>query len=340
VNSRERVIRAVEFEGPDRVPNGCYWLPGAIQRHGGRLEKLFTRFPSDFHQFVTSFSESWIPYMEGVHKDRWGCVWKNVKDGILGRIVKHPLSDWRNLEGYRIPDPSELKDFDEIGRSIRKSGHDRYVLGDSENFFERLHWLRGYSNTLVDLLTGDRNFRKLTDLVFDFKVRYIKRWLELDVDGVYFLDDWGTMRGLMINPELWREYFKPLYKKMFDIVHRAGRHVFFHSDGFVLDIIPDLIEIGVDALNVQVKLMGVDLLSERFGGKVCILADIDRQHILPFGMKDEVKAHIKHVIRAFAPFDGGLISWGEIGPDVPLLNAEVMLETFAEYGRYPLREIC
>ena len=334
MDSRERVIRAVEFAGPDRIPNGCYWLPGAINRYGEKLEALFRSFPKDFHQFVATFS-SYVGYEDGINEDPWGCVWKNIQPGVLGRLVEHPLSNWESLSLYVLPEPSDLVDFDGLRKSVQDSGHDRYVLGDSENFFERLHWLRGFENTLIDLITGRRKLRKLLDLLFGFKIRFIKRWLELDVDAIYFLDDWGTMQGLMINPELWREYFKPLYRKMFDLVHRAGRHVFFHSDGHVLDIIPDFIETGVDALNIQVRLIGAEKISKRFGGKICILADIDRQGILPFGKEEAVKAHVKETIRAFSSFDGALISWGEIGPDVPLANAKSMLETFSEYGRYP-----
>jgi uroporphyrinogen-III decarboxylase len=121
---------------------------------------------------------------------------------------------------------------------------------------------------------------------------------------------------------------------MFDIVHKAGRHVFFHSDGNILEIIPDFIEMRVDAINVQVGLIGIDKIGKEFGGKICILADVDRQHVLPFETVDGVKNHIKHIIRSLAPFNGGLIAWGEIGPDVTLQNAEAMLQTFKEYGEY------
>lgn len=338
MNARERVIKAIEFEGPDRVPNGCYALPGALHKYSEKLVNLFQRFPSDFHRFISSWTDMTdvfrdsIPYKGGINKDPWGCVWKTLHPGIFGRIIEHPLADLKNLESYKLPDISELVNFDEVEKSIRLSGHQHYVLGDSENFFERLHFLHGYENTLIDLTMGRNELRKLIDLLFDLKMKFIKHWLEVDIDGLYFLDDWGTQQGLMINPKLWRGVFKPLYKKMFGIVHKAGKHVFFHSDGYVLDIIPDLIEIGVDALNIQVNLMGIERISEKFGGKICILADIDRQHLLPFGKPDEVEERVKHIIRAFSDFNGGLISWGEIGPDVPLENAEAMLWAFEKYG--------
>ena len=341
MNSRERVIRAVEFKEPDRVPNGCYALPGAFFKYGKELEKLFERYPTDFQPLVTSWSTEFygesVPYKPGINKDPWGCVWKTIFPGIWGRIIEHPLADLNKLDDYEFPDFSELVNFDEIEKNIRQSGHQRYVLGDAGNFFERIHFLHGFENTLINLTRREKRLMKLIKLLFDFKIRYIKRWLELDIDGLYFLDDWGTMNGLMINPKLWREIFKPLYKQMFDVVHKAGKHVFFHSDGYVWDIIPDLIEIGVDALNIQVYLMGIERISDTFGGKVCILADVDRQNLLPFGTPEKICQSIKHLIHAFSDFDGGLIAWGEIGPDVPLSNAEAMLRAFWKYGQYPIK---
>jgi len=124
---------------------------------------------------------------------------------------------------------------------------------------------------------------------------------------------------------------------MFDTVHRAGKHVFFHSDGYVLDIIPDLIEIGVDALNIQIYLMGIEKISEELDGKVYILADVDRQNFLPFGIPEKICQSIKHLIHAFSDFNSRLIAWGEIGPDVPLSNAEAMPKTFWKCGQYPIK---
>jgi len=188
-----------------------------MARYGEKLEDLFREFPKDFHQFVVSFS-SYVGYLDGINSDPWGCVWKNVNPGVLGRIIEHPLADLDDLSHYEMPDPSDIVDFEKLQKSIRQSGHDRYVIGDSENFFERIHWLHGYKRTLIDLVTGNRKFDELVDQLFDFKLEFINRWLELDIDAIYFLDDWGTMRSLMVSPKLWREYFKPLYRKMFTVI--------------------------------------------------------------------------------------------------------------------------
>ena len=339
LDPQERVIKAVEFKGPDKIPNGCYHLPGALNRYGEGLLSLYKRYPRDFADLYHWWhaSELLKAYEAGTFKDAWGCVWININPGLFGRVIEHPLKDLSNVDSYEFPIPDELIDFNSMEKAVKEERKKKnYILGDGENFFERLHWLHGFIETLIDITREKREFKALMDRMLKFKLEFIQRWLELDIDGIYFLDDWGTMDGMMVNPEKWRKLFKPCYKAMFDKVHRRGRHVFFHSDGNVLEIIPDLIEIGVDALNVQVSLIGVDLLAEKFAGKICILPDIDRQRLLPFGKPEEIEEHIKYLIKKFGNFNGGIISWGEIGPDVPLENAEAMLHVFEKYGRYPL----
>jgi len=340
MNSQERVVRAVEFREPDRVPNGCYHLPGALERYGDRLLSLYKRYPRDFAELYHWWhtSELLKAYEAGTYKDVWGCLWRNIRPGLFGRVVEHPLKDLERLDSYEFPKPTDLIDFNLLAEAVEAGRKKmKYLLGDGENFYERIHWLHGFTETLIDITRERIEFKALMDRMLRFKLEFIDRWLELDVDGIYFLDDWGTMEGLMVNPEKWRKLFKPCYSRMFQQVHKKGCHVFFHSDGKVFEIIPDLIEIGVDALNVQVSLIGLDPLIERFAGKLCILPDIDRQHLLPFGTPKEIAVHVKKLIKEFGDFDGGTISWGEIGPDVPLENAEVMLRTFDNYGRYPLR---
>jgi uroporphyrinogen decarboxylase len=339
MNSRERVIRAVEFSGPDKIPNGCYNLPAALLRYGDRLLSLNKRYPRDFVELydLRHSSDLLKAYDAGTYRDLWGCLWRNIRPGLFGRVVEHPLKDLEELDSYEFPNPTDLIDFSVVADAVeagRREG--KYLLGDGENFYERIHWLHGFSETLVDITRERGQFKTLVDRMVKFKLEFIKHWLELDVDGVLFLDDWGTMDGLMVNPDKWRRLFKDSYAQMFREVHKKGCKVFFHSDGKVLDIMPDLIEIGVDAMNVQASLIGFNLLAKRFGGKFCILPDIDRQHLLPFGTPKEVEDSVKDLIGAFGHFDGGIISWGEIGPDVPLENAEAMLHTFEEYGRYPL----
>jgi len=335
MNPRERVVKAVEFDGPDRVPNGCYPLALVPGPRAEGVRKLFKRYPSDFaevHGMARTLE--WGPsWQKGIYVDDWGVVWKNLQDGVIGQPITHPLSDWKNLETYELPDP--FKGFEKINEAVSTATHERYMLageGACGGIWHRLHALRGFDRILTDIVKGRKELLALIDRLVEINIEYLNRLVELNIDGVMFGDDWGTQTRLMIKPEQWRKYFKPAYEAMFNVVRRSGKHIFFHSDGYMVDIIPDLIEIGVNVANVQVTLMGVEELRHRFGGEVCIAADVDRQHTMPFGTVREVRRLVRSIVRRFRGFSGGLILYGEIGPDVPIENAESMLKALQDYG--------
>ena len=119
---------------------------------------------------------------------------------------------------------------------------------------------------------------------------------------------------------------------MFDKVTSAGMHVHFHSDGFIVDIIPDLIDLGARVINCQANVIGLDVLKKKFAGSVCFRTDLDRQKIVPFGTPAEVKRHVRDVFDHLGTSKGGLIACGEIGPDTPLENIAAMYEAFMEYS--------
>ncbi|MEM2888308.1 MAG: uroporphyrinogen decarboxylase family protein [Candidatus Bathyarchaeia archaeon] len=333
MNSRERVIKAIEFEKPDRIPNGCYnlALPPGSRREA--LKKLFEKYPQDFANVpgAARTLEWGIQWSKGTFTDDWGITWKNLQDGVIGQPMTHPLDDWKKLDQYQMPDP--LKNIEELRKSFNHADHSKYVLADGGSIWQIIHYLRGFKETLLDVLAGRKELFLLIDRLVNFNLERLKLILEMNVDGVMFGDDWGTQQRLMLKPEQWRRIFMPYYKKMFDTVRKKGKDIFFHSDGYVIDILPDLIDIGLNVANIQVSLLGIKTISERFGGKLCIAADVDRQHILPFGTPRHVRKLVKDIVLAFKGLDGGLILYGEIGPDVPIKNAESMLKSLWDYGK-------
>jgi uroporphyrinogen decarboxylase len=152
------------------------------------------------------------------------------------------------------------------------------------------------------------------------------------LDAFHFRDDWGTQQALMIRPALWRSFFKPAYARLFGLVRDAGKHVWFHSDGAIAAIVPDLIEIGVQVLNPQVDAIGRIKLATLSAGRICVEADIDRQHILPYGTPEDVRAAVRADIRAFGGPKGGYIGRGEAAGDVPLENLEALLDEVTSYN--------
>jgi uroporphyrinogen decarboxylase len=336
VNSRERVFRAIEFNGPDRPPVSHGILPAAQYHFGAALEEILEKVHEDFGwECLPDMARSELPalYRGGRHADDFGTVWDVPVEGILGIPVEWPLADWSRLDGFQWPHftagpPSgRLYSGHMAGRS-----QDFYARGAWITFFEQMQQLRGMENLMMDLAEGSREVHRLREELLAFNLRYIDQWIALEYDGLHFADDWGDQKSLLISPDLWRKFFKPVYRQMFERVTAAGMHVHFHSDGAIIDIIPDLIDLGARVINCQANVIGLSKLGKGFAGSVCFRTDLDRQRIVPFGTPADVKRHVKDVFDHLGTPRGGIIACGEIAPDMPLANIRAMYEAFAEYA--------
>ena len=339
MNSRERVRRAVRFQNPDRVPISHAVLPAAQLKYGQALAEILAEYREDFGwDYMTDLPVERFPpqYKKGLNRDDFGTLWRVEWMGICGIPVEWPIKDLGRYGEYRWPE-----DFSAGPPSGRQySGHmcgfdERwYARGGWFTYFEQLQQLRGMENLMVDLASETPEFGKLLDDLLEFNLRWIGKWTKLKYDGLHFGDDWGGQRSLLIRPEAWRRIFKPRYAAMFERVRAAGLDVWFHTDGYANEIIGDLIEIGVDVINIQAAVVGHDWIARNIRGRVAFRTDIDRQRLLPFGSPAEVKEEVQRTFEACGTPHGGLIACGEVGPDVPLENIRAMYEAFREYGQY------
>lgn len=336
MTSRERVRRAVDFSGPDRVPLFHGVLPAAIMEHGQPLLDLLSEHQSDFGQFygMPEIERLDPSYQAGTHTDGWGVTWDNDRDGMLGIPVGHPLADWSAFETWAPPPVPDDDWHNGFQKALRDSGHEYYTIMGGLNLFERMQWLRGYEDLMCDLALDAGEAYALRDRLVERELEYLRRAVRTDADGIHFGDDWGTQISLITSPAIWRRFFKPAYARMFEVCRSAGKDVHFHSDGVTWEIMGDLVEIGVNVLNVQHTIMDLGRIAKEFGGRVAFRSDLDRQQILPHGTKDEIRSHVREVFEALGSCNGGLIGHGEIAPDIPLENIRTMLEAWREFGRY------
>jgi hypothetical protein len=331
---RERVIRALEFDHPDRTPRELWSLPGVSMLRKAELDAVCERFPSDFGgadgRYGASTRQRGTTAEVGTYVDEWGCEWSVAEIGVVGEVKNPPLADWGCLDGWSPP-WELLDDADLSGVDASCARSDRFVkVGTHVRPFERLQFLRGTENLFVDLMTQPEAFKHLLKLIHEFNLRDIEMWAKTRVDSVSFMDDWGTQNSLLISPELWRAVFKPMYKDYCDLLHEHGKYIFFHSDGYIMDIYPDLIEIGMDAVNSQLFCMDIEEIGRRFKGQVTFWGEISRQDILPFGTVDEVRAAVRRVRRALDDGSGGVIAQCEWGVRDPKENIEAVFETWLE----------
>ena len=165
-------------------------------------------------------------------------------------------------------------------------------------------------------------------MVHEFFMKELQGAVKTNADGINFMDDWGAQKSLLISPEMWRAYYKPLYKDYCDLIRASGKKIFFHSDGNIASIYPDLIELGVTAVNSQLFCMDIEDLARRYKGKITFWGEIDRQFILPFGTVQDVYRAVGRVRRALDSGQGGVIAQCEWGANNPPANIRAVFEAW------------
>jgi uroporphyrinogen decarboxylase len=335
MESRERVVRAIGFDGPDRPPISHAILPSAQYHYGEALKRLTDAVPEDFGWgLLPDLPPERLPplYKLGENRDEFGTLWKVTHQGRCGIPIEFPIAaDWSNYDQFRWPVfTAGVPQYRLYSGHMAGTGSSYYARGGWITFFEQLQQLHGFEATLVDLATQEPMIYRLRDDLLRFNLDWLDRWLAQGYQGLHFADDWGSQTGLLVSPKLWRSFFKPVYGAMFAKVKEAGLDVWFHSDGNILAIIPDLIGLGVDVLNCQVSVIGLDRL-QPFVGEVCFRTDIDRQHVLPFVTPAQVKRFVHHLFETLGTADGGIIACGEVSEDVPIENIAAMYEAFLDF---------
>ncbi len=345
MTDREKWLRNVEFRGCDAIPCTVYVSAAVWRAYRDYLPEIVERYPDiDVSPPRPPDEEDRFTLRERrgeLCTDAWGCVWENLQDGMVGQVTKPALADWESLSGYDPPSPArtdhfELKDWDRERRlmsSAREAGALARGAVDHGFFFQRLCYLRGFENLMVDMAASDPRLGSLCRMVLEFNKGLVRRYLDIGVDVVHFGDDLGMQERLMISPQAWRRYVKPAYAELFGMCRDAGAHVSLHSDGYVVDIMPDLIECGATILNPQDLCNGIENIRRELKGKVCIELDIDRQSIVPRGTPDQIDAHLRRCVEVLGSPRGGLmLVWG-VYPGTPLENIEAVMRAMSRHRR-------
>jgi uroporphyrinogen-III decarboxylase len=203
--------------------------------------------------------------------------------------------------------------------------------------FERMHALHGFEATLADLYLERECIEALADRIVAVDLGIIEnlhRRYGDRIHGFSFTDDWGTQQAVFVRPVLWDAFFKPRYKTLFDAVHDAGWHIWMHSCGKVNDYLEGLIEIGLDAINLQQpRALGIEEIGRQFRGRICFESLCDIQHTLPFKTAEEIRAEAALLLHEWATPAGGFVlsDYGDGGAiGVPPETKQIMLDAFRE----------
>lgn len=332
MTSRELVRRTLEFDSPPRIPRQAWILPWAEERYPGAVAQLQRDFPDDLvtapQVYLTPPAIVGSRYTRGLYIDEWGCRWDNIHGGVIGIVREPVIGEWVDLERFRTPDEVLTIDTELVNAFCRST--DRFVLaGTLVRPFERLGFIRTMEQAMVDIAEQRPEFVELLRRIHEHYLREVEVWARTDVDAIVVMDDWGMQTGLMVSPRAFRQYFKPMYRDYAAIARAHGKYMFMHSDGHILDIMEDLIECGVQALNSQVACMGIEDVGKRFKGRLTFWGEFDRQDLLAFGTPERTAAAVRE-FRAHLYANGGVIAQCEFGLGADPANILQVFRTFSE----------
>lgn len=338
---RENYLRTTRFQYPEWVHCQIGTTPGAWLRYGKDLEEIVLRYPDLFREPKWEPGEAPRPREKTTYTDEWGVAYESVRDGISGEPKGHPLADWSALETYRPPDPDEYMNWEEVAAGYEAElAQGRFSWGPGGSLFERLQWLRGPANLLMDLAeTENANLQRLIDLVLAHNLKVIRRAIALGPpDFIGFGDDLGSQRAPLISPATFRRWLKRGYQQMWQPCRLAGVEVQFHTDGNILALVDDLLQVGVTVLNPQAKVNPLDDLREHVRGRVAIFLSLDMQGVLVFGNRRDIFEHVRECVEKLGSPRGGLMLSSGVYDDWPLENVVHLADAMREY-RYAHREL-
>ena len=368
---RERALRALHHQVPDRIPldlgsTNCTTMTKVaydnLKKYLG-IEKE-TRFMMENFQIVF-IDEEVLQILEidtrGVHPrpvffkkvvdertyfNEFGIKYHMPEDGLYYDMVEHPLSgkSVEELKDYEWPDPTRTMDLSGVRERAKnlKESNQYLLVGDmiDTGIFEPCWYLRGFENFLVDLLTDLDFVTTLLEGMYNYQLKRYSLFLQEAgefLDVVFVGDDLATAENVIMSPQTYRDIIKPYHKEYFKNLKKLApqAQLLYHSCGSIFSFIPDLIEVGVDILNpVQVSAQNMDtkVLKEMFGRELSFWGAIDTTRVLPRGSKEEVKEEVRKRIDDLGPEGYVLTSVHDIQPDVPPENVVTMFEEAKNYG--------
>jgi uroporphyrinogen decarboxylase len=330
MNSKELVIRTLNFDSPQRIPRQCWLLPWAEKRYPEAAARLASDYPDDIlpaaGMYTKPLKSSGDRYEEGYYTDEWGCRFFNIQAGIIGVPNEPLIKNWEQLDTLVPPEEMLAVDIQQVNAFCKLT--EKFTYSNSwVRPFERYQFIRTTELTMMDIALDSPEMKMLIKKIHGHYLKEVEAWAKTDIDAIGIMDDWGMQKGMIVSPEYFRKYYKSLYKEYVEIARHYNKYVFMHSDGNISEIIPDLIDTGIDALNSQLFCMNIEELGKKFRGKITFWGEIDRQNILPHGSKTDIENAVNLVFNNLYS-NGGVIGQCEFGPAAKPENIFYVFESW------------
>lgn len=326
---REVIHSVYEGKKPPYVPWNLGFTHEAYQRlsacYGGPAK---TEAALQNHFIDLGNANGYITDMgNGRVRDYFGVIWNRSVDKDIG-IVEGTILDKPSINGYKLPDPRNPAFTREIPARIREMPERFRLFSIGFSLFERAWTLRGMENLLVDFYEHPEFARELLHVIADYNIALVHEAMKYEIDAIHFGDDWGQQHGLIMGPEIWREFIYPELKRMYAAVKEHGAYVSIHSCGDVDELFDDLVGIGLDCFNpFQPEVMDTFNLIETYRGRLAFHGGLSTQKVLPAGSVADVVRETEKLLAAGR--EGGYIfaPAHAVEGDVPLENMVAFIET-------------
>jgi len=288
------------------------------------------KMPSCLHYIQYWGWPTELPDRPGYFKDEFGVVWnRSGADKDIG-VIDDPIIKDLEQRRYTFPQTDIARLRKDIEQLLATREDKFTMMAFGFCMFERAWSLMGMENMLTSMLTCPEDLERLLDDICDYFLKLVHIALEYEIDGVYFGDDWGQQKGLIMGPRHWRRFIKPRMARLYAPVKAKGKYVMQHSCGDCLELFPDLIEIGCDCYQTfQPEIYDLAQMKASYGDKITFWGGVSTQQALPFMKPGQVKQEIRRVMDILKSNGGLIIAPTHAVPfDVPPENILAMADAF------------
>lgn len=326
MTKREAVIQALRHEDVRPIPYYLDMTDEVAQRMREYTgDDLFFEHSGSY--LAQERNESFTSLEGGLFQDQFGVVWdKGTQEGDFGIVHEYLLTE-PTLEGYTFPEPDEKIIREKCERlAAQRDRFTMYIVGFS--LFERAWTLRSMEDLLCDMLTEQEFADELLDRIVDYNLAVVDIVSEYPIDCLFFGDDWGMQKGLIMGLPLWKRFIEPRIRRQYAYVKSKGMYVAQHSCGDCSEVFPELVDAGLDIYNTfQPEIYDIEYFKKTYGGRITFFGGISTQTLLPVATPEVVKREMRRIIRILSKDGGYIIAPTHAMPgDVPPENVLAFLD--------------
>jgi uroporphyrinogen decarboxylase len=262
----------------------------------------------------------------------FGVQWQTGTDGGDIGVVVNKRIDPDDIDAYAMPALNEGL-IEAAAQQMRQDDRHFRMFRFTYSLYERAWSLMGMEDLLFCMVAEPGTVEKLLARITEYNLQVLDAILPHDFEGVYFGDDWGKQKGMIMGPEHWRKYIKPCMKQMFEKVRSKGKYVLLHSCGDIEEVFPDLIEIGLHAYNtVQPEIYDLGKIKKEYGSDLAFWGAVSTQQFLPHATPAEVKQKSIETLDTLGKNGGYIFSpTHAVTPDIPVENIIAMTEAVQNF---------